>query len=85
MDLQIYNDDNCIISDYIEVIDLSKLSLSFLTQFDPMLIKKMGVFAEKAARMRMKGVHMVNCPREEQTILSLARSLMGEKLQKRIG
>lgn len=84
MDWQIYNDDNCVISGYIEIIDLSKLSLSFLTQFEPMLMKKMGVFAEKAAPMRMKGVHLVNCPKEAQAVLSLVRSLMSEKLQKRV-
>lgn len=84
MDWQIYNDDNCVISGYIEIIDLSKLSLSFLTQFEPMLMKKMGVFAEKAAPMRLKGVHLVNCPKEAQAVLSLVRSLMSEKLQKRV-
>ncbi|XP_061393132.1 alpha-tocopherol transfer protein-like [Musca vetustissima] len=83
MDWQIYNDDNCIVSGYIEIIDLTKLSLSFLTQFDPMLIKKLGVFTEKAAPMRFKGVHLVNCPKEAQTVLNLARSMMSEKLQKR--
>uniref|UniRef100_A0A1I8M7Z0 Uncharacterized protein n=2 Tax=Musca domestica TaxID=7370 RepID=A0A1I8M7Z0_MUSDO len=83
MDWQIYNDDNCIVSGYIEIVDLTKLSLSFLTQFDPILIKKLGVFAEKAAPMRFKGVHLVNCPKEAQAVLNLARSMMSEKLQKR--
>uniref|UniRef100_A0A1I8NMU1 CRAL-TRIO domain-containing protein n=1 Tax=Stomoxys calcitrans TaxID=35570 RepID=A0A1I8NMU1_STOCA len=83
MDWQIYNDDNCVISGYIEIIDLSKMSLSFLTQFEPTLIKKMGVFAEKAAPMRLKGIHFVNCPKEAQAVLSFSRSLMSEKLQKR--
>lgn len=84
MDLQIYQDDNCIISGYIEVIDLSKMSVSFLTQMEPMLIKKLSVFAEKAAPMRLKGVHLVNCPKEAQAVLSLIRSLMSVKLQQRV-
>lgn len=81
---QIYDDDNFIISGYLQIIDLSKLNLAFLTQFDPILVKKLGVYADKAAPMRMKGVHFINCPKEAQAILSIARSLMSEKLQKRV-
>lgn len=83
MEWQIYQDDNCVISGYMEIIDLSKMSLSFLTQIEPMLIKKISIFAEKAAPMRLKGIHLVNCPKEAQAVLSLIRSLMSAKLQQR--
>ncbi|EDV98110.1 alpha-tocopherol transfer protein [Drosophila grimshawi] len=83
MGRQITEDDNSVISGYVEILDLSKWNLSMVAQLDFSLIKKMGVFAEKAAPMRMKGVHLVNCPKEAVAVLNLARSLMPNKLQDR--
>ncbi|XP_017106004.2 alpha-tocopherol transfer protein [Drosophila bipectinata] len=79
----ISQDDNSNISGYIEIIDMGKLSLSFLAQLDFTLIKKMGVFAEKAQPTRLKGVHLINCPKEGVALLNLAKSLMPSKLQQR--
>lgn len=84
MERQIREDDNCIVSGYIEIIDMSSMSLSFLAQMDFPLFKKMGVFAEKAQPTRLKGVHLVNCPKEAATMLNLAKSLMPAKLQQRV-
>ncbi|XP_068144764.1 alpha-tocopherol transfer protein-like isoform X2 [Drosophila tropicalis] len=44
---------------------------------------KMGVFSEKAQPTRIKGVHLVNCPKEAVAVLNLAKGLMPSKLQKR--
>ncbi|XP_017120159.1 alpha-tocopherol transfer protein-like [Drosophila elegans] len=76
-------DDNSNISGYIEIIDMAKMSLSFLAQLDFTLIKKMGIFAEKAQPTRLKGVHLINCPKEGVALLNLAKSLMPSKLQQR--
>lgn len=84
MERQLREDDNSIVSGYIEILDLSKMSISFLAQMDFPLFKKMGVFAEKAAPTRLKGVHMVNCPKEAATVLNMAKSLMPSKLQQRV-
>ncbi|KAH8418584.1 hypothetical protein KR222_003034 [Zaprionus bogoriensis] len=83
MERQVREDDNSIVSGYIEILDLSKMSLGFLAQLDFTLFKKMGVFAEKAAPTRVKGIHMVNCPKEAVTVLNLAKSLMPAKIQQR--
>ncbi|KAH8270835.1 hypothetical protein KR018_006379, partial [Drosophila ironensis] len=80
----IREDDNSNISGYIEIIDMAKLSVSFLAQLDFTLIKKMGVFAEKAQPTRLKGVHLINCPKEGVALLNLAKSLMPSKLQQRV-
>ncbi|KAH8375261.1 hypothetical protein KR200_004039, partial [Drosophila serrata] len=80
----IREDDNSNISGYIEIIDMAKLSLSFLAQLDFTLIKRMGVFAEKAQPTRLKGVHLINCPKEGVALLNLAKSLMPSKLQQRV-
>lgn len=80
----ISQDDSSNISGYIEIIDMGKLSLSFLAQLDFTLIKKMGVFAEKAQPTRLKGVHLINCPKEGVALLNLAKSLMPSKLQQRV-
>ncbi|XP_017866490.1 PREDICTED: alpha-tocopherol transfer protein-like [Drosophila arizonae] len=76
-------DDNAVISGTIEIINMSKMSLSLVAQMDISLIKKMGVFADKGTPIRLKGVHLVNCPKEAITVLNLGRSLMPAKLQSR--
>ncbi|TDG44545.1 hypothetical protein AWZ03_009017 [Drosophila navojoa] len=76
-------DDNAVISGTIEIIDMSKMSLSLVAQMDISLIKKMGVFADKGTPIRLKGVHLVNCPKEAVTVLNLGKSLMPAKLQNR--
>ncbi|XP_017045079.1 alpha-tocopherol transfer protein [Drosophila ficusphila] len=79
----IREDDNSNVSGYVEIIDMGKMSLSFLAQLDFTLIKKMGIFAEKAQPTRLKGVHLINCPKEGVALLNLAKSLMPSKLQQR--
>ncbi|XP_016928740.1 alpha-tocopherol transfer protein-like [Drosophila suzukii] len=79
----IIDDDNSNVSGYVEIIDMAKLSVSFLAQLDFTLIKKMGIFAEKAQPTRLKGVHLFNCPKEGVALLNLAKSLMPSKLQQR--
>ncbi|KAH8384886.1 hypothetical protein KR093_011392, partial [Drosophila rubida] len=83
MERQIREDDNCVVSGYIEILDLGSMSLSFLAQIDLPLVKKMGVFGEKAAPSRVKGIHFINCPKEAAALLNLAKSLMPAKLQSR--
>lgn len=84
MERMIREDDNAVISGTIEIIDMSKMSLSFVAQMDFSLIKKMGVFADKGTPIRLKGVHLVNCPKEAVAVLNLGRSLMPAKLQSRV-
>jgi len=60
----IREDDHSNISGYVEIVDMAKMSLSFLAQLDFTLIKRMGIFAEKAQPTRLKGVHLINCPKE---------------------
>ncbi|XP_017146987.1 alpha-tocopherol transfer protein [Drosophila miranda] len=79
----IWEDDHTNVSGFIEIIDMGKMSLSFLAQLDFSLIKRMGVFAEKAQPARLKGIHLINCPKEAVALLNLAKGLMPSKLQQR--
>ncbi|SPP74024.1 alpha-tocopherol transfer protein [Drosophila guanche] len=79
----IWEDDHANVSGNIEIIDMGKLSMSFLAQLDFNLIKRMGVFAEKAQPTRIKGIHLINCPKEAVALLNLAKGLMPSKLQQR--
>ncbi|XP_022224662.2 alpha-tocopherol transfer protein-like [Drosophila obscura] len=82
-EMSIWEDDHANVSGYIEIIDMAKLSLSFVAQLDFNLIKRMGVFAEKAQPTRIKGIHFINCPKEAVALLNLAKGLMPSKLQQR--
>ncbi|XP_017027177.1 alpha-tocopherol transfer protein-like [Drosophila kikkawai] len=79
----ISEDDNSNISGYIEINDMAKVSFSFLAQVDLKLLKRVGVFLDKAQPSRLKGVYLINCPKEGMALMSLAKSLMPSKLQQR--
>ncbi|XP_020818460.1 alpha-tocopherol transfer protein-like [Drosophila serrata] len=83
MEQAISEDDNSNISGYIEISDMAKVSLSFLAQVDLKLLKRMGIFLDKAHPSRLKGVYLINCPKEGMGIINLAKSLMPSKLQQR--
>ncbi|KAH8234405.1 hypothetical protein KR038_009116, partial [Drosophila bunnanda] len=80
----IREDDNSNISGYIEINDMAKLSVSFLAQVDLKLLKRMGTFLDKAQPSRLKGIYLINCPKEGMALMNLAKSFMPSKLQQRV-
>ncbi|XP_037955063.1 alpha-tocopherol transfer protein-like [Teleopsis dalmanni] len=82
-EFEINTDDNGIISGLIHILDFSKLHLTFVKQFNPIFVKKLLIFIDKAEPMRVKGFHFVNCPKETLAILSIARNFLSEKLKQR--
>lgn len=83
-EIQMKEDDNCIVSGFVEIIDLSNLSRGHFFQFDPVFVKKLAVLGDKALPYRPKGFHFVNCPRGTEKVLSITRSLMSDKIKQRV-
>uniref|UniRef100_A0A1B0BRS3 CRAL-TRIO domain-containing protein n=1 Tax=Glossina palpalis gambiensis TaxID=67801 RepID=A0A1B0BRS3_9MUSC len=84
MDWLVNNDDNVIISGYVGIIDLSDVGLSHIAHFDLNVLKKGRMFLEKGAPGRLKELHLINCPKEALTLISLTISCLNEKLPMKI-
>ncbi|XP_055903484.1 alpha-tocopherol transfer protein-like [Eupeodes corollae] len=83
-EIQMFEDDNCVIGGVLNVADLGNIPKGLILQFDPVLIKKLSVFADKAAPIRIKGMHLINVPKEAAALINIARSLMSKKIRERL-
>ncbi|XP_034652715.1 alpha-tocopherol transfer protein-like isoform X2 [Drosophila subobscura] len=82
-EIQIREDDNAMISGFVEIIDMKGVGAGHIFQFDAVLVKKLAVLGDKALPYRPKGFHFVNAPASAETMMSIAKSLMSEKIRKR--
>uniref|UniRef100_T1GRL1 CRAL-TRIO domain-containing protein n=1 Tax=Megaselia scalaris TaxID=36166 RepID=T1GRL1_MEGSC len=82
-EIQMREDDNCMISGFVEIIDLSNIKSGHFFQFDPVFVKKLAVLGDKALPYRPKGFHFVNCPTGTEKILNISKSLMSDKIKQR--
>ncbi|XP_055856047.1 uncharacterized protein LOC129919218 [Episyrphus balteatus] len=83
LDIQLFEDDNVFIGGIQCVVDMSSLSLKKILKFDFVLIKKITIFFEKAAPYRIKGIHLINFPKECLYIINTLSSIMPKKIKKR--
>lgn len=83
-EIQYREDDNAMVCGYVEVIDLKGVGAGHIFQFEPLLVKKFAALGEKAWPVRQKGFHVVNAPKGTETVLSLVRTLLSEKIRKRV-
>ncbi|ALC40451.1 CG12926 [Drosophila busckii] len=82
-EIQIREDDNAMVSGFVEIIDMKGVTAGHMFQFDVVLIKKLAVLGDKALPYRPKGFHFINAPATAETAMSIAKSLMSEKIRKR--
>ncbi|KMY92551.1 alpha-tocopherol transfer protein-like [Drosophila simulans] len=82
-EIQIREDDNAMISGFVEIIDMKGVGAGHLFQFDAVLVKKLAVLGDKAYPYRPKGFHFVNAHSSAEKFMSIAKSLMSEKIRKR--
>lgn len=83
-EIQFREDDNAMVNGFVEVIDLKGVGAGHIFQFDAVLVKKLAVLGDKAWPYRPKGFHFVNAPTGTEKILSIAKSLMSEKIKQRV-
>lgn len=82
-EIQIREDDNAMVSGFVEIIDMKGVTAGHMFQFDVVLIKKLAVLGDKALPYRPKGFHFINAPSTAETAMSIAKSLMSDKIRKR--
>ena len=83
-EIQFLEDDNAMVSGFLEVIDLKGVGTGHIFQFDAVLVKKLAVLGDKAWPYRPKGFHFVNAPGATEKFLGIAKSLMSEKIKERV-
>lgn len=83
-EIQFREDDHAMVMGFVEIIDLKGVGAGHIFQFDAVLIKKMAVLGDKAWPYRPKGFHFVNAPTGTEKFLSIAKSLMSEKIKQRV-
>lgn len=83
-EIQIREDDNAMVSGFVEIIDMKGVTAGHMFQFDAVLIKKLAVLGDKALPYRPKGFHFINAPTIAEKAMSIAKSLMSDKIRKRV-
>lgn len=83
-EIQIREDDNAMVSGFVEIIDMKGVTAGHMFQFDVVLIKKLAVLGDKALPYRPKGFHFINAPSTAEKAMSIAKSLMSDKIRKRV-
>lgn len=78
-------DDYMVICGCIQILDMSDFSTAHVLQMTPTVIKKMTVFAEDAAPIRLKAIHIINTPKGFDKVFNVLKPLMPVKQQERVG
>lgn len=83
-DIEMMEDDNAIIAGVININECKGLPLGYILQNEPALLKKIAVYVEKGMPARVKGVHMINVPKEAVAVINLIKSFMPKKIRERM-
>jgi hypothetical protein len=58
--------------------------MAHILQYTPLVLKQTVELFQKSAPIRIKAIHFINVPSAGLFIYNLLKSLMGEKLKKRV-
>ncbi|XP_055917854.1 uncharacterized protein LOC129950080 [Eupeodes corollae] len=83
-EIMMLEDDNSVISGYIEIMDMQNVGASHLFQLHPNLLRKCSVYADEANPMRQKGTHFINVPPAFDFGFRGLKAIFPEKVTKRI-
>lgn len=84
-DIMMINDDNCIISGTIRVMDMNNLTKEHFLQFDMVLMKKLTELGQKYQPYRQIALHYINAPWAFRSIFGVMKSFMSEESKKSVG
>lgn len=83
-EIMMLEDDNSVISGYVEIMDMKDVGANQLFQLHPSLLRKLSVFADEASPMRQKGTHFINVPGPFEAGFRGVKAFFPEKATKRI-
>ncbi|XP_071561098.1 alpha-tocopherol transfer protein-like isoform X2 [Temnothorax nylanderi] len=65
---------------YTYIVDASKLSFGHVARMSPLGLKKMLYYIQKAAPIRLKGIHVINAPPAMELLMNTAKPFMKKEL-----
>lgn len=83
-EIMMLEDDNAVISGYVEIMDMVDVGANQLFQLHPGLLRKLSVFADEASPMRQKGTHFINVPPPFEMGFRGIKAFFPEKATQRI-
>lgn len=83
-DVLIMEDDNSVVSGQLWVGDLAGISMGQITQMTPAFLKKALLIWQDGSPLRQKGINYINAPQIFQQLFNLIKSLLNEKMKKRV-
>ncbi|XP_060807666.1 uncharacterized protein LOC106142999 [Amyelois transitella] len=79
-----YENDNASVAGVRGIMDMEGTTMAHFMQMTPTMMKKMAVFSQDAAPLRMKGFHYINTPPGFETIFNLMKGFLNEKNKSRL-
>ncbi|KAL0849063.1 hypothetical protein ABMA28_013425 [Loxostege sticticalis] len=76
--------DNAVVAGFQSIMDLEGTTMAHYLQMSPLQMKKMVMFSQEAAPIRMKGFHYLNAPSFFETIFNTMKTFLNEKNRNRI-
>lgn len=78
------DDDNFIVAGQVGIFDYEGFTLSHLSLFNPVLLRKLTMIHQEGSALREQGTHLVNLPSIALTTFNLVLSFLKEKNRKRV-
>ncbi|XP_067633176.1 uncharacterized protein [Eurosta solidaginis] len=82
-DRTIIASDIAVIGGYMEIVDLDKVGMSAVSKFDLIIGKQFSTYYLKGSAIRIKGIHVINAPKEIFPALNIVRNLLPAHLKAR--
>ncbi|KAK5646345.1 hypothetical protein RI129_004809 [Pyrocoelia pectoralis] len=84
MDILMQEDDNCVVSGF-EIWSLAKnVTIRYVAQWTPAVMKRINSVVEKGYPLRIKNVYSTHCPSILESVYNLYKSLASDKIGKRM-
>lgn len=83
-DLLLLEDDHCVISGYVHIVDFTGFSAKHMLQFQPAKMKHIVYYTEEALPIRVKASHAFNTGSTFETMYGLIKPFLPSKVQERV-
>ncbi|KAL4715179.1 hypothetical protein ACJJTC_012226 [Scirpophaga incertulas] len=80
----LYENDNFVIAGVRSIMDMQNCTMAHFVQMTPSTMKKMSVYMQDAAPIRLKGSHYVNTIAGFETVFNLFKTFLNEKNRSRL-
>lgn len=84
LEVLVASDDSTVISGIHFWSEMKKWPLGYILQCTPPILKKIITCFQNAFSFRTKGLYLMNIPKAAETVCSLIKSFLSEKMKNRV-